>query len=198
VPQQIYELEMESPVGWLGIRTDGSALTVLDILAHLPVSAGRPDPAGEPAGPATGSLRGLAPAPAPGAVPRPASAPAPELAPGPAARRAAAALTRYFEGDPSALTDLPVAPAGTPFQRRVWTRMSAIPAGAVLSYGAFARELGTSARAIGGACRANPIPIVIPCHRVVAAHGLGGYSGERGGDWLAKKRWLLAHEGVQT
>jgi methylated-DNA-[protein]-cysteine S-methyltransferase len=178
VPQQIYELEMESPVGWLGIRTDGSALTVLDILAHLPVSAGRPDPAGEPAGPATGSPPGVAP--------------------GPAARRAAAALTRYFGGDPSALTDLPVAPAGTPFQRRVWTRMSAIPAGAVLSYGAFARELGTSARAIGGACRANPIPIVIPCHRVVAAHGLGGYSGERGGDWLAKKRWLLAHEGVQT
>jgi methylated-DNA-[protein]-cysteine S-methyltransferase len=91
-----------------------------------------------------------------------------------------------------------VAPAGTPFQRRVWQRLSAIPAGETLTYGALARELGTSARAVGGACRTNPIPLVIPCHRVVATNGLGGYSGERGGDWLAKKRWLLAHEGVPT
>jgi methylated-DNA-[protein]-cysteine S-methyltransferase len=128
----------------------------------------------------------------------PVGAPAPGPAPRPAARRAAAALTRYFGGDPAALSDLPVAPVGTPFQRRVWQRLSAIPPGEALSYGALARELGTSARAVGGACRTNPIPLVIPCHRVVATNGLGGYSGERGGDWLAKKRWLLAHEGVPT
>jgi methylated-DNA-[protein]-cysteine S-methyltransferase len=158
--EQTYELAMESPVGWLGIRTDGSALTNLDILPGPPATAG--------------------------ATSRP------------AARRVAAALARYFGGDPAALADLPVAPAGTPFQRRVWQRLSAIPPGEALSYGALARELGTSARAVGGACRTNPIPLVIPCHRVVAADGLGGYSGERGGDWLAKKRWLLAHEGVPT
>jgi methylated-DNA-[protein]-cysteine S-methyltransferase len=155
----IYALAVESPVGWLGIRTDGSALTALDILPDRPATAGVPDPAATCAG---------------------------------------AALARYFGGDPAALADLPVAPAGTPFQRRVWQRLSAIPPGEALSYGALARELGTSARAVGGACRTNPIPLVIPCHRVVAANGLGGYSGERGGDWLAKKRWLLVHEGVPT
>jgi len=157
--EQVYELAMQSPVGWLGVRTDGAAVTAVDILPNRPATAGKP---------------------------------------GPVARRTEQALTRYFAGDGGVLADLPVAPAGTPFQRSVWERMCAIPAGEVLSYGALARELGTSARAVGGACRANPIPIVIPCHRVVAAHGLGGYSGERGGDWLAKKRWLLAHEGVQT
>jgi methylated-DNA-[protein]-cysteine S-methyltransferase len=156
--EQVYELAMQSPVGWLGVRTDGAAVTAVDILPDRPGTAGSP---------------------------------------GPVARRTERALTRYFAGDAAALAALPVAPAGTPFQRRVWERMSAIPAGDVLSYGALAGELGTSARAVGGACRANPIPIVIPCHRVVAAHGLGGYSGERGGDWLAKKRWLLAHEGAR-
>ena len=159
VTAQVYELAMRSPVGWLGIRTDGAAVTAVDIL---------PD--------------------------RPATSPKP----GPLAQRAEQALTRYFAGDAGSLAGLPVASAGTPFQREVWERMSAIPPGEVISYGALARELRTSARAVGGACRANPVPIVIPCHRVVATHGLGGYSGERGGDWLAKKRWLLAHEGVQT
>jgi methylated-DNA-[protein]-cysteine S-methyltransferase len=76
----------------------------------------------------------------------------------------------------------------------VWQRLREIPAGRTLSYGVLARELGTSARAVGGACRANPVPLAIPCHRVVAATGLGGYSGARGGDWLEKKRWLLRHE----
>lgn len=167
---------MESPVGWLGIRTDGSALTALDILPSRPATSG----------------------PNPGPARRPAPGPAPGPAPVSAARRAAAALTRYFGGDPAALAGLPVAPAGTPFQRRVWARLSAIPHGQTVTYGDLARELGTSARAVGGACRANPVPLVVPCHRVVAAQGLGGYSGERGGDWLAKKRWLLAHEGVPT
>jgi len=154
-----YDLAMKSPVGWLGIRTDGASVTAVDI---------------QPDRPGTGSEPGLV------------------------ARRAEQALARYFAGDTAALSGLPVAPVGTPFQQRVWNRMSAIPAGETLTYGALAGDLGTSARAVGGACRANPIPIVIPCHRVVAAQGLGGYSGERGGDWLEKKRWLLAHEGVRT
>lgn len=153
----VYELAIDSPVGWLGIRTEGSALTGLDVLPERPAT---------------------------------------ESAPGAAAQRIGTALARYLGGDAKALAGLPVAPRGTAFQRRVWARLCAIPAGGVLSYGALARELGTSARAVGGACRANPIPLVIPCHRVVASHGLGGYSGARAGDWLAKKRWLLANEGV--
>jgi methylated-DNA-[protein]-cysteine S-methyltransferase len=158
VVEKVYELAMRSPVGWLGIRTDGVSLTALDILPRRPATASEP---------------------------------------GPVAQRVGAALADYVAGNGGALTGLPVAPSGTPFQRRIWERMRAIPPGDVLSYGALAGELGTSARAVGGACRANPIPVVIPCHRVIAAHGLGGYSGERGGDWLEKKRWLLAHEGVR-
>lgn len=154
----VYELAIDSPVGWLGIRTDGSVLTGLDVLPE-----------------------------------RPATEPTPDAS----AQRIGAALARYFGGDAKALAGLPVAPPGTAFQRRVWARLCAIPAGDVLSYGALARELGTGARAVGGACRANPIALVIPCHRVVASHGLGGYSGERAGDWLGKKRWLLANEGVR-
>jgi methylated-DNA-[protein]-cysteine S-methyltransferase len=100
-------------------------------------------------------------------------------------------LDAYFD-DPSSPFDLPLAPAGTPFRRSVWEAMRAIPAGQVKSYGMIAQALGSSARAVGGACGANPIPIIIPCHRVVAAAGLlGGYSGGEGQD---TKRYLLAHE----
>jgi methylated-DNA-[protein]-cysteine S-methyltransferase len=100
-------------------------------------------------------------------------------------------LDAYFD-DPAVTFDLPLAPAGTPFRQRVWQAMRDIPAGQVLSYGAIAAKLGSSARAVGGACGANPIPIIIPCHRVVgAASALGGYSG---GDGPDTKRYLLAHE----
>jgi methylated-DNA-[protein]-cysteine S-methyltransferase len=109
--------------------------------------------------------------------------------------RAVEALRRYFETG-ELPGDLPLAAAGTPFQRLVWQRLERIPAGHTVTYGDLARELGTSARAVGGACRANPIPLLIPCHRVVARGGLGGYSGERGGAWADKKRWLLRHEGA--
>ena len=111
----------------------------------------------------------------------------------PAAIRAA--LARYFR-DGRAGLDLPLAPAGTPFQHRVWQALRAIPPGTTRTYGELARELGTSARAIGGACRANPCLIAVPCHRVVAQDGLGGFAGERGGKRLAVKRWLLRHEGA--
>ena len=124
--------------------------------------------------------------------------PDPPVAPpaNPATRPVTDAFAAYFAGDPSALDRLPVRLAGTSFQCRVWERLRRIPPGGTLSYGALARELGTSARAVGGACRSNPVPLAVPCHRVVAAAGLGGYSGERGGEWLAKKRWLLRHEGA--
>ncbi len=94
--------------------------------------------------------------------------------------RAAEQLGEYFAGARRDF-DLPLDPAGTPFQRRVWTEMARLPFGATESYGALARKTGSVARAVGGACGANPIPIVIPCHRVVGKGGApGGFSGGAG------------------
>ena len=104
---------------------------------------------------------------------------------------AARQLSAYFAGSLREF-DLPLAPAGTPFRLRVWAAMQSIPYGETMSYGALARALGTAPRAVGGACGANPIPLVIPCHRVVGADGaLGGFSGGAGCD---TKRHLLALE----
>jgi methylated-DNA-[protein]-cysteine S-methyltransferase len=99
-------------------------------------------------------------------------------------------LDAYFD-DGEARFDLPLAPAGTDFQKRVWAAMQAIPAGQTRRYGDIAAALGSAARAVGMACGANPIPIIIPCHRVVGAASLGGYSG---GEGVETKRFLLAHE----
>jgi methylated-DNA-[protein]-cysteine S-methyltransferase len=85
---------------------------------------------------------------------------------------------------------------GTPFQKKVWSELVKIPAGKVVSYGALAKKLGTSARAVGNACRKNPLPVVIPCHRVVSSNGIGGYAGAISGDLHDIKRWLLEHEGA--
>lgn len=90
---------------------------------------------------------------------------------------------------------LPLAPQGTPFQRRAWLAISAIPAGKTKQYGEIAAKIGSGPRAVGNACGANPYPVVVPCHRVVAANqGLGGFARSRGGFLLDVKRWLLAHE----
>lgn len=99
-------------------------------------------------------------------------------------------LVAYFAGDLHRF-DLPLAPAGTPFERRVWAAMREIPYGETRRYGELALELGSAPRAIGGACGRNPMPIVVPCHRVLAKGGIGGYSGGAG---LATKRILLALE----
>jgi methylated-DNA-[protein]-cysteine S-methyltransferase len=104
-------------------------------------------------------------------------------------------LAAYF-ADGAAGFDLPLSLGGTPFQQRVWAALRAIPAGSTRTYGELAQELGTGPRAVGGACRANPCPIVVPCHRVVAAGGLGGFAGDTSGRRLAIKRWLLQHEGA--
>lgn len=105
--------------------------------------------------------------------------------------RAVDQLAAYFERRAFDF-DLPYAPAGSDFQRRVWQEMCRIPLGETRSYGALAARLGSAPRAVGGACGANPIPILIPCHRVLAAGGRpGGYSGKGG---LATKRFLLTHE----
>lgn len=103
-------------------------------------------------------------------------------------RQAVGQLQDYFDGLRTGF-DLPLAPFGSAFQQRVWVALRAIPPGETRSYGDLARLLGSSARAIGQANGANPIPILIPCHRVVAAGGrLGGYSG---GEGPATKRVLL-------
>jgi methylated-DNA-[protein]-cysteine S-methyltransferase len=99
-------------------------------------------------------------------------------------------LVAYFAGR-LACFDLPLAPAGTPFERRVWAAMREIPFGETRRYGELAMEVGSAPRAIGRACGHNPIPIVIPCHRVLARGGIGGYSG---GSGLETKRTLLALE----
>jgi methylated-DNA-[protein]-cysteine S-methyltransferase len=113
------------------------------------------------------------------------------------AERACAQIERYV-GDPEFRFDLPLAESGTPFQRRVWGKISAIDAGRTRSYGELARELGSAARAVGQACGANPLPLVVPCHRVLAAGGIGGFGHHEGGFHLAVKRWLLAHEGAAS
>jgi methylated-DNA-[protein]-cysteine S-methyltransferase len=113
------------------------------------------------------------------------------------AERTCRQIERYL-ADGEFRFDLPLAPTGTAFRRRVWNALSAIPAGEPRTYGELARQLHTAPRAIGGACGANPIPLVVPCHRVVGAHGsLGGFMGVTDGDPIAIKRWLLAHEGYR-
>jgi methylated-DNA-[protein]-cysteine S-methyltransferase len=105
---------------------------------------------------------------------------------------AAAQLDAYFAGHLTRF-DLPLAPSGSPFETRVWTAMQAIPYGETRVYGDLADTVGSAPRAVGRACGRNPIPIVIPCHRVLAKTGIGGYSGTGG---LATKRHLLALEGA--
>jgi methylated-DNA-[protein]-cysteine S-methyltransferase len=107
---------------------------------------------------------------------------------------AVSALNRYWAGDLRALDGIEVDPGGTAFQQRVWEALRAIPVGTVVSYSTLARSIGspTAVRAVGAANGANPVAIVIPCHRVIGADGsLTGYGGG-----LPVKRWLLAHEGA--
>ena len=108
----------------------------------------------------------------------------------PLLRRACEQLHAFFDGELREF-DLPLAPAGTPYRRRVWQALCDIPYGETRTYIDIARTAGGSARAVGQANGSNPIPIIIPCHRVVATTHLGGYSG---GDGLATKRYLLALE----
>jgi len=109
------------------------------------------------------------------------------------AERAARQLERYRE-DADARFDLPLLIAGTEFQRRLWDALCAIPRGRTLTYGELARKLGGEARAVGQACGDNRLPIVIPCHRVVAAGGIGGFAHSTDGYLIEAKRWLLMHE----
>ncbi len=100
-------------------------------------------------------------------------------------RRAKREIDAYFGGKRQQF-DLPIRPNGKPSEIEVWLAMAAIPYGETRTYGDIAKEIGINARAVGGACRRNPIPILLPCHRVVAANGLGGFSAPGGSDWKGK------------
>ena len=151
-----YQAVIATPIGMIGIRMAGEAVSELD---YLPADA-------------------------------------PERAPTDVITQAVVAQLQEYFHDPRTPVTVALVPEGTAFQQRVWKALRAIPAGTVLTYGELAARLGTAARAIGGACRSNPVPILVPCHRVVARQGLGGYAGEVTGDPLNVKRWLLRHEGM--
>ncbi len=112
----------------------------------------------------------------------------------PIAQAAVAQLSDYFAGARE-IFDLPLAPEGSDFQRKFGAALCAIPFGDTRTYGDLARDLGVPAQAIGQACGANPIPIIIPCHRVLGATGLGGFSGAGG---VECKVALLRHEGAAS
>jgi len=114
------------------------------------------------------------------------------------AERAARELERWLD-DPGFRFTVALSPEGTPFRQRVWAALTAIPRGQSRTYGDVARVVQSAPRAVGQACGDNPIPLIIPCHRVVAADGsLGGFMHATDGDSLAIKRWLLAHEGAHV
>jgi methylated-DNA-[protein]-cysteine S-methyltransferase len=115
----------------------------------------------------------------------------------PLAEKVCRQIERYLD-DPGFRFDLPFEFNGTAFQRRVWQAICKIPSGGTLTYLDIAGKLATAPRPVGGACGANRIPIVIPCHRVVGSNGLGGFMKSRSGFPLDIKRWLLKHEGVRT
>lgn len=103
------------------------------------------------------------------------------------------ALQSYLD-NPAYPFDLPLVAHGTDFQQRVWVAIRQIPSGHTMSYAELARQVGSGPRAVANACGANPLPIVIPCHRVVAKNGLGGFMQGRADSSLNIKRWLLEHE----
>jgi methylated-DNA-[protein]-cysteine S-methyltransferase len=106
-------------------------------------------------------------------------------------------VRRYID-DPDFRFDLPLARLGTAFQHKVWDAICAIPRGEVRTYGQLAKQIGSAARAVGQACGANYFPLVIPCHRVTASGGIGGFANhdDDNGYHITIKRWLLAHEGA--
>ena len=104
-------------------------------------------------------------------------------------------LDAYWDS-PTHSFDIPFAAQGTPFQLRVWDALTTLPVGYPTTYGALAKRLGTAARAVGQACGGNPLPLLVPCHRVVAASGLGGFMHAATGAPLDVKTWLLNHEKI--
>ena len=108
-------------------------------------------------------------------------------------QEAAAQITAYFKGDITQFT-LPIKAEGTEFQQQIWDEMQKIPYGQVVTYGDVAQKIGSHARAVGSACGKNPIPVIIPCHRIVGQAGLGGFSA---GEGQETKLQLLKLEGYK-
>lgn len=120
-----------------------------------------------------------------------------QMAHGTLLQEAAYQLAAYFQ-DPFFIFDLPWALSVSEHQSKVLDEIAMIPIGQLTTYAEIAKRIYSSPRAVGGACGRNPLPLLIPCHRVVAAAGLGGFNAGRNGvDWLPIKRWLLKHEGVE-
>ncbi len=111
----------------------------------------------------------------------------------PLLRETEAQLRAYFK-NPRYRFGLPMQLGGTSFQRRVWQAMCHIPVGSTSTYGALAKSIGSAPRAVGQACGANPLPIIVPCHRVLSASGRGGFMHSRADGPISIKNWLLAHE----
>ena len=114
----------------------------------------------------------------------------------PLAERASEQVKAYLV-NPRFIFDLPVLEQGTAFQKKVWRVISGLEAGQVLTYKQVGQIIQCGApRAVGGACGANPYPLIVPCHRVVGANGIGGFAQHDDGFYIGVKRWLLAHEGI--
>jgi methylated-DNA-[protein]-cysteine S-methyltransferase len=111
----------------------------------------------------------------------------------PLIQQAITELENYFN-NPHHIFAIPIDANGTNLQKKIWNTMQKIPVGKTLSYGELAERIKTSPRVIGNACRANPIPIFIPCHRIVAKNHLGGFAGAIEGKLIDMKSWLLDHE----
>jgi methylated-DNA-[protein]-cysteine S-methyltransferase len=121
--------------------------------------------------------------------------PCPEQAPTNALAAESVRQLRAYLANADFALSLPLRPAGTRFQRRVWDEIARIPSRRTKSYGELAKAIKSAPRAVGQACGANPYPLVVPCHRVIAADGgLGGFARQGGEFFLDIKRWLLAHE----
>jgi methylated-DNA-[protein]-cysteine S-methyltransferase len=112
----------------------------------------------------------------------------------------AARQLEHYLADADFRFTLPLPEVGSAFQRKVWDAISSIPRGTVKTYGQVAKHIGSAPRAVGQACGANWFPVIIPCHRVTAAGGLGGFANhdDENGFHLSVKRWLLRHEGVNS
>jgi len=119
------------------------------------------------------------------------------LAPSDALTRQVCEQIEAYLRDPDFQFDLPLRQSGTPHRMKVWQALRAIPRGQAKTYGELAQQLGSSPRAVGQACGSNPLPLIIPCHRVVAKNGPGGFMHHANGAPLAIKDWLLRHEDYQ-
>jgi len=111
----------------------------------------------------------------------------------PYAKFVAEQLQRYFD-DPRHRFDIKLDPQGTEYQKRVWKQLRLCPPGQIWCYSELANRVSSGARAVGNACRRNPIPLIVPCHRIVSKQGIGGFAGKTSGNLLTIKKWLLHHE----